>query len=146
MRDPIKGAVKFAAALSLLLCIVFVAITNDIHVSDIQAVREQNNARYLEKHTQRIDLYSIGVTSDVSGSFVLGCGTIKGEDYYCAYRKLDDGGFKYYKVKTNVTTIYETLESGEQPYAEVVTDIFGEVMECKMYVSRNTIVRDAEGL
>ena len=60
---------------------------------------------------------------------------------YCCYRKLDDGGLQYYEFEVDKTTVYETLQSGSQAYVEVVTNGYGNIIEYKLYVPKDTIVQ-----
>lgn len=105
-------------------------------VTGMQDIQRLENERNIEK----IELYSIENTDTISGSFFLGSGTINETKYYCCYRKLDDGGLQYYEFEVDKTTVYETLQSGSQAYVEVVTNGYGSIIECKLYVPKDTIV------
>lgn len=103
----------------------------------IQNIQRLGNERNIEK----IELYSIENTDTISGSFFLGSGKINETKYYCCYRKLDDGGLQYYEFEVDKTTVYETLQSGSQAYVEVVTNGYGNIIEYKLYVPKDTIVQ-----
>lgn len=94
-----------------------------------------------ERNIEKVELYSIENTDTISGSFFLGSGKINETKYYCCYRKLDDGGLQYYEFEVDKTTVYETLQSGSQAYVEVVTNGYGNIIEYKLYVPKDTIVQ-----
>lgn len=94
-----------------------------------------------ERNIEKVELYSIENTDTISGSFFLGSGEINETKYYCCYRKLDDGGLQYYEFEVDKTTVYETLQSGSQAYVEVVTNGYGNIIEYKLYVPKDTIVQ-----
>lgn len=98
-----------------------------------------------ERHIEKIELYSIETADKISGHFYhMGRGRIDEIDYYCCYRKTDDGGKTYYKFEMDKTTIYESLKDGDQAYVEVVTDGFKNVVEYKLYVPENTIIQQID--
>lgn len=85
-------------------------------------------------------LYTIDTSSQVSGHFTLGTGSINEKEYYCCYKLLDDGGKQFVKYPMDETTIYETLKEGEQAYAETEFSYLG-ISSYKIYVPENTIVQ-----
>ena len=97
-----------------------------------------------ERNTEKIELYSIETTAEISGSFTLGCGTINNTDYYWCYREVEDGGKQRYKFEVDKTTVYENLQSGDRSYVEVITDGFNHLVECKLYVPENTIMQTTD--
>lgn len=70
---------------------------------------------YIKKngyHTAKLkartsEIYSLKTSSEINGSFVLGIGSIGGEDYYVFYRKTSTGGLIREKIKTSDCILYE---------------------------------------
>lgn len=107
--------------------------------------RKEYNKLLAERHSERIELYSIETADKISGKFYrMGRGTINEIDYYCCYRKTDDGGMKYYKFEMDMTTIYESLKEGDQAYVEVITNGVKQVVGYKLYVPENTIIQQID--
>lgn len=99
---------------------------------------------YLKFNDEKVELYSIETTAEISGSFTLGRGTINNTDYYWCYRELEDGGKQRYKFEVDKTTVYENLQSGDRPYVEVITDGFNQLVEYRLYVPKNTIMQTTD--
>lgn len=59
------------------------------------------------------DIYSLSITTEVSGNFVLGCGSIDSTAYYTFYTKNNDGLYKMSKVNVGNTLI--KLDSSQNP-------------------------------
>lgn len=97
-----------------------------------------------ERHTEKIDLCSVDTSDKLSVSFSLGYDYIEETDYYCCYRILEDGGKKYYKFEMDKTTIYETLESGEQAYVDVTTNGLGVVISYDLFVPKDFIIKKVD--
>lgn len=91
-----------------------------------------------------MNLYSVDTGDKVSGNFSLGYGRIEEEDYYCCYQILEDGGKKYYKFEMDKTTVYETLDSGEQAYVDVIKNGFNSIVTYILYVPQDTIIKEVD--
>lgn len=99
-----KGSYKFIAgwiiAITLLACFTFNMWGYDYKES--------------EKYYEDVyEIYSLNLQTQVSGNFVLGCGSVESEDYYTFYIKNNDNDYKLSKVKTNRTAI--RMDSTVQP-------------------------------
>jgi len=103
-----------------------------------------------EVTTDTVRLASINYSSEIKGSiresFVIGSGyengRIEEEQYYVAYRVLDDGGKKLYKMKADISIIYDTLEADDEAYAEVDTNGLGQLVAVRIFVPQGSIVQD----
>lgn len=69
---------------------------------------------FVEHIQTKYDIVSISDGTNLNGSFVLGCGTIKEESYYYYYQKEITGGYTQHKVLTKQTTIFE--DANEYPF------------------------------
>ena len=73
-------------------------------------------------------IYSLKTTSEINGSFILGIGSIGGEDYYVFYRKTNNGGLIREKIRTSDCVLYEgypnprIMETGKNGYYLVSGD------------------------
>ena len=138
MRDGYRDGIVIMRLALFMLCLIIVLILGykcDSLMKEHKKLRE-------ERHIEKIELYSIETADKISGHFYcMGRGTIDEIDYYCCYRKTDDGGMTYYKFEMDKTTIYESLKEGNQAYVEVVTDGLKNVVEYKLYVPENTIIQ-----
>lgn len=97
--------------------------------------------------TERIELASINVKSDIKGSFVLGFGEVERQGYYAAYRINKDGSKSYYKMDMEMTKIYDTLEPDESAYAIVKKNknaLGTDIIEIKLYVPKDTIQKQID--
>lgn len=112
-------------------------------ISVFQFIKSQDELSK-EQYVEKIDLYTINTGNMLSGSFMLGYGCIKETYYYCCYRILEDGGKTIYKFEMEKTTIYETLESEEQAYVEVVKNGLGRVISYNLYVPQNSIIKEVD--
>lgn len=98
---------------------------------------------------ERVSLASLNYTSEIkgeiNGGFFLGTGCVNGvieeEQYYVAYKVLEDGGKKLWKIPANITTIYDTLQTNCEAYAEVTSNYFG-IISINLYVPEGTILQD----
>lgn len=93
---------------------------------------------YKEYSKELYEIVSIQRDGEVSGSFVLGCGTLKEKTYYTYYYKTDRG-YRFDKKSTDRTLIIETDE---------VTPCLYEIknkgtlkVNYEIYVPTNTILR-----
>jgi hypothetical protein len=59
------------------------------------------------------DIYSLSITTEVSGNFVLGCGSIDSTAYYTFYTKNSDGLYRMSKTSVGNTLI--KLDSTQSP-------------------------------
>lgn len=97
--------------------------------------------------TERIELASINVKSDIKGSFILGFGEVERQGYYAAYRINKDGSKSYYKMDMEMTKIYDTLEPDESAYAIVKKNknaLGTDIIEIKLYVPKDTIQKQID--
>lgn len=83
----------------------------------------KNNLWHYEPNKNRTSLiYSLKTQSETRGAFILGIGTISGEDYYVFYRKTPSGGLIREKIKTSNCILYEgyaqplIIETGQMGY------------------------------
>ena len=104
--------------------------------SDFGSVISEQSKQY---EIRTVHLQSIAVTSQTEGGFFLGFGSVGGEEYYVCYEVLDDGGLKLRKIAATNTVIYQTLDDGEQAYAEVTINGWGIELGTKLYVPKDTV-------
>lgn len=88
------------------------------------------------------EIQSIVIDDSVTGTFVLGIGTVSNKQYYVAYEIQEDGGLKLIQLDAEKTTIYQTLSENETPYVECYCNGFYTIKEIKLYVPENTIQRN----
>lgn len=142
MRDgysDIGSGMMYLASAMLCIC---VALSSG---QELYKLMKEHKKLLEERHIEKIELYSIETADKISGHFYcMGRGTIDEIDYYCCYRKTDDGGMTYYKFEMDKTTIYESLKEGDQAYVEAVTDGFKNVVEYKLYVPENTVIQQID--
>ena len=131
--------VALVAILCGMVCVVVLGLI-DFNKDTTMAYDEARE----ERNTEKVELYSIETTAETSGLFTLGCGKINDTDYYWCYREVEDGGKQRYKFEVDKTTVYETLQRGDQPYVEVITDGFKQLVEYKLYVPENTIMQTTD--
>lgn len=134
MKDEITIiAVKFFCLTCLTVGILFVCL-NMLNMLNKQ-----------EKFTtiENIPFYSVVSSNEYEyeGRFFLGSGSIDGRQYYVAYRVLEDGGKKYFKMDKDKTVIYDTLENADTSYAEIEKKSFGITAKINLYVPKDTIVK-----
>ena len=91
--------------------------------------------------TETTYLASVNYTSEVDGYFYIGHGSVKETQYYVAYEILEDGGKKLFKMRADITTIYDVLEADELAYAETDKDGWG-IVKIRLYVPKGTITQD----
>lgn len=83
---------------------------------------ENNGWRFRDNQNRTSQIFSLKTTSEVSGSFILGIGSIGGEDYYVFYRRTLSGGLIREKIRTSNCVLYEgyaqpkIIESGKIGY------------------------------
>lgn len=108
------------------------------------------------------DIYSLNNGTDkISGSFVLGSGSIGSESRYSYFIQNPDGSKQKNHVSTCGTKIYEGLSETEKPRVEIITCKSGEVYsflsgwfneddnqkcekisETKIFVPKNTVISE----
>ena len=77
-----------------------------------------NIVKCMKQGTTKTFLYeimSVDVDKDMQGTFFLGCGRVKNEDYYCYYYNTERG-ITQGKVKTSETYLIETNETNPGLY------------------------------
>lgn len=96
-----------------------------------------------QENIETIPLYSVVSSNEYEyeGHFFLGSGSIDGRQYYVAYRVLEDGGKKYFKMDKDKTVVYDTLENADTSYAEIEKNSFGITTKINLYVPKDTIVK-----
>lgn len=95
-----------------------------------------------ETTTETSGVLSIAYQEDIRGTFVLGMGTVSGEEYYTCYERLEDGGITLLKLDAETTIIYQTLDEGEEAYVEKQVTKSGRVTSAKLYVPTDTVQRE----
>lgn len=106
--------------------------------------------------TFKEDIYSLNNSNEMSGSFILGSGTINLSGTYSYFIKNQDGSKQRKSIQSDETRIYE---DSDKPYFEEITckngssysfktgffediDICANRIERKLYVPKNTIISD----
>lgn len=144
-RIKIKMDERKIEILRWVVCIVGCITAAFLVERSVSELQKEYNKLLAERHSERIELYSIETADKISGKFYyMGRGTINEIDYYCCYRKTDDGGMKYYKFEMDMTTIYESLKEGDQAYVEVITNGVKRVVGYKLFVPENTIIQQID--
>jgi hypothetical protein len=69
-----------------------------------------------EIESYQFELVALNNNNNIYGSFFLGSGSIKEEQYFFAYVKYDDGGIKLWKCEAYTTWIYEDIINNQTPY------------------------------
>jgi len=70
---------------------------------------------------ERVPIYSLHDQSQITGSFFLGSGTLRGELCYALYRDAGNGGIKLQTVPADDrTTLFE--DEPETPYLSILTE------------------------
>ena len=83
-----------------------------------------------------VEIYSVDLEDNGKGNFVLGCGSCDDEQYYFVYQATDDGGKKLQKYYYDDVTIYDNLETDEQPYMDITYS-----WDVKMYLPKDSIIQ-----
>lgn len=152
LRDKAVIGVAVTVLSGIILFIVFGFISSWVNEyrqlkTDLKQIEDDVKRVY---STSTIQLASVNYTSeisgDTSGGFYLGFGSIKGsvseKQYYVAYKVLEDGGKKLFKMPAEITVIYDTLDSDSQAYAEIDMNIHEDMLGIKLFVHKDTIVQD----
>ena len=85
------------------------------------------------------DIYSIERISSVEGSFILGCGSISGEEYFYAWRD-KEGGLSLAKMSRSGSIIYE--DGDEYQYVEKWRSYSSNHYKWKIHVPKGTILKE----
>lgn len=83
-----------------------------------------------------VEIYSVDLEANDKGNFVLGCGNYNEKQYYFVYQATDDGGKKLQKYYYDDVTIYDNLETDEQPYMDITYS-----WDVKMYLPKDSIIQ-----
>ena len=83
-----------------------------------------------------VEIYSVDLEANGKGNFVLGCGNYNEKQYYFVYQATDDGGKKLKKYYYDDVTIYDNLETDEQPYMDITYS-----WDVKMYLPKDSIIQ-----
>ena len=83
-----------------------------------------------------VEIYSVDLEANGKGNFVLGCGNYNEKQYYFDYQATDDGGKKLQKYYYDDVTIYDNLETDEQPYMDITYS-----WDVKMYLPKDSIIQ-----
>lgn len=113
----------------------------------LKAIHDEQLRKENTITTQTVKLVSLDYTSEIEGKFhgfSLGLsgsvnGTISEASYYVAYQVLEDGGKSLYKIPANITILYDTLENGQDGYAEVDINDYGTTKAIRLYVPKGTV-------
>ncbi len=57
--------------------------------------------------TRTSEIFSLRTSTNIKGDFILGIGSIKGQDYYIFYRRTESGGLIREKIETENCILYE---------------------------------------
>lgn len=130
MEDEIASAAVKFTCLCLIVWVLIVCLN---------MLNKQEKSTTIEN----IPLYSVVSSNEYEyeGHFFLGSGSIDGRQYYVAYKVLEDGGKKYFKMDKDKTVIYDTLENADTSYAEIEKNSFGITTKINLYVPKDTIVK-----
>ena len=96
--------------------------------------------------TRVATIASLTTNNQVTGSFVLGCGTINNEEKYVMMRKVGNNSYQRYKLSTKDVTIIED-DNIIPGVVQVVTNYNSwvvwskQVVKYKIYVPKGTIVK-----
>lgn len=83
-----------------------------------------------------VEIYSVDLEANGKGNFVLGCGNYNEKQYYFVYQATDYGGKKLQKYYYDDVTIYDNLETDEQPYMDITYS-----WDVKMYLPKDSIIQ-----
>ena len=83
-----------------------------------------------------VEIYSVDLEANGKGNFVLVCGNYNEKQYYFVYQATDDGGKKLQKYYYDDVTIYDNLETDEQPYMDITYS-----WDVKMYLPKDSIIQ-----
>ena len=83
-----------------------------------------------------VEIYSVDLEANGKGNFVLGCGNYNEKQYYFVYQATDDGGKKLQKYYYDDVTIYDNLETDEQPYMDITYS-----WDVKLYLPKDSIIQ-----
>ncbi len=92
-----------------------------------------------------VDTASIrGFCEGEDGEFIVGVGKIKRYDsenkHYSFFCDSEDVGMKFFAFDAEKTLIYDSLPEGEKPYAELVEDKEGTLVQVRMYIPEGSLV------
>lgn len=96
----------FTIMICFLTALVYILIGVFFHSSTDKEIASE----YKEKGQP---IYSLMINSQTEGNFVLGSGSIQGEEHYFYFIKNEAGGFQRKSWPANCATIYETAASTE---------------------------------
>ena len=91
------------------------------------------------------EIISLKTSNEISGSFFLGCGSIKGETYYFYYNKIKDNIYKLEKSDALETIIIEdgnTYIEYTMSYRECTGEKLGQKENIKIHVPKGTIIKE----
>lgn len=102
-----------------------------------------------KEYVQReVEIYSLFNSSQISGNFFLGSGSIDNEEYYFCFEKDENGVFRRLKLKVEECGIIESDETPKYVYKSVISKFdnlfcLGELWkkDDKLIVPKNTIIR-----
>lgn len=122
--------------ISVLLVIIVGILIFGLYIF-FYSLEETKKAEQSETEPIIVKIQSVDIQSEKSGSFILCLGWETNEKVYYVYEITDDRGKKLVKYSAEDVTIYDNLESGEQPYVDI-TDKYN----IKMYLPQGTITEE----
>jgi hypothetical protein len=100
-------------------------------------------------HSNTREIVSLNNQSTLSGSFILGSGTISNREYYFMFAKNSEGGFYRYTVPSNRSTIFEI--DGSDSRVETFSPVMGDTLKWfafpigpsnyNIYVPKGTVIQ-----
>ena len=63
------------------------------------------------------------------------------EENYICNKKTDNGGLKQCTFPVKTTTVFKVLNPGEESYAKNITNVFGNMISCEIYIQNDTGVQ-----
>ncbi|OOM69518.1 hypothetical protein [Clostridium sp. BL-8] len=85
-------------------------------------------------------IQSSSLDNSVSGSFVLGTGTLDDTTYFVTYVIQDDGGKVLEKYDSSEVVVYDDIENGDCPYiTKTISGFLGLDVKINFHVPKDTV-------
>jgi hypothetical protein len=81
-----------------------------------------DSPHYAQKYEENTTIYSLRTIDSISGSFVLGTGSVGSDTYYAYYTQASDGAYSINKLEADQVKIYMDRDSGG-----VLTKVWGKI-------------------
>jgi hypothetical protein len=101
----------------LILVVLTVAVPGGMWYN-IQADHQNCLAEPKDTYIQTIQIYSLADNGGVSGSFILGSGSVHTDPVFAGYTKQNDGSFRLITFRAAESVVYQDLEQNSTGYAE----------------------------